>query len=154
MKKNLIILLILSSVCLFFIHNKKSEIKTSSVYFVESKIEKELFLLANSERANRMEWNNCLAEIGRLKAIDMYKRNYFSHYDPETNKIETWENIENRCFVFTFAGENLVMNFKNSQQAHKALMESPTHRENIVENNFSKMGVGCYKDRCVEVFTD
>ena len=39
-------------------------------------------------------------------------------------------------------GENLVKDFTSTQQAHDALMKSPTHKANVLNPRFTKIGVG------------
>ena len=39
-------------------------------------------------------------------------------------------------------GENLAKDFTTPKAAHKALMESPTHKRNIQDRRFNKIGVG------------
>ena len=43
------------------------------------------------------------------------------------------------------AGENLAVNFVDSQDAINAWMNSPIHRDNILNNNFHEIGVGTAK---------
>jgi len=40
------------------------------------------------------------------------------------------------------AGENLAINFIDSRDAIDAWMNSPDHKANILNNNFSEIGVG------------
>ncbi len=56
---------------------------------------------------------------------------------------------------YTYAGENLAKDFPTAQRAHKALMASPTHRDNILNPHYSKVGVA--KGSCgiyVELFSN
>ena len=113
--------------------------------------EQGLFLLTKNERP--IEWNECLAEVGRKKSKDMVERGYWSHEDPVTGENKTWSWIK-ECEDYKYAGENISKNFENSIEAHKALMDSLTHKKNIMESNFNKLGVGCYKNICTEIFTN
>lgn len=51
-------------------------------------------------------------------------------------------------------GENLAKDFENSEKMNKALMNSPTHRDNIMNEKYKKIGVGCYDNVCVEFFAE
>ena len=55
---------------------------------------------------------------------------------------------------FDYAGENLSIDFANDLDAFIALMGSPTHRGNILNKNYSEIGIG-YSEECnltVELF--
>jgi uncharacterized protein YkwD len=55
------------------------------------------------------------------------------------------------------AGENIIYKGIRSVDTNKAqlmLMQSPTHRENILSEKYAKMGIGCFEDICVEFFSD
>jgi uncharacterized protein YkwD len=119
----------------------------------ERKKEFEYFKLANQERNKQLKWNECLAEVGRKKAKDMYDRNYFGHKDPLTGEIETWGWIKELCGSPSFSGENLTMNFSSVTEAHEALMKSPSHKENLQNTKFDYLGVGCYKNKCAQIFS-
>jgi len=80
----------------------------------------------------------------------MFDRSYFSHEDPITNKIEMW-NIS-KCYDYEYAGENLSKGFIETKSIHKALMNSPTYKVNIVNVNFNRVGIGCYEDICTQAF--
>lgn len=59
---------------------------------------------------------------------------------------------------YSQAGENLAKGFKTDKKAHKALMKSPTHKANIINPWYKKVGIGratCGKkpDITVELFT-
>lgn len=122
------------------------------IFPIPTEFESEIFAYANEERIEALEQDKCLIEVARKKSKDMYDREYFAHKDPETGKIETWGWIREACGGYTYAGENLTMNFTDAEKAHKALMNSPSHRKNIVNPNFEKMGVGCYKHFCTQLF--
>jgi uncharacterized protein YkwD len=130
--------------------DKEVELKTTSISMVGDT--DKLFKLSNSVREKYLKWDDCLYTIAVEKSIDMVERDYFSHEDPETEKTETWDNIKNRCGEYRYAGENLAKGFKTKEQAFIALMESPTHKENIINKNYEYSAVGCYKNVCTQLF--
>jgi uncharacterized protein YkwD len=75
----------------------------------------------------------------------------FGHRDPETGKNPVWALIS-ECDRFRWAGENLVRGDDTPRAMHQALMDSRTHRENILNPVFDVLGVGCYGNVCVELF--
>lgn len=86
-----------------------------------------------------------LDEAARLKAEDMAARGYFAHYSPEGVSPWHWFNQVN--YPFVHAGENLAVHFTDSKEVVEAWMHSPTHRANIVNNNYREIGVGTAKGR-------
>ncbi len=113
------------------------------------KAEKLYFLLRKENRALR--WDRCLAGKAFLRARQMAKQGYFDHEDPRTGRNPVWGLVK-RCFPCRSAGENLAKGMDTPENIHKALMKSPTHRKNIVDRRFSKVGVGCYDSICVQLF--
>jgi uncharacterized protein YkwD len=76
----------------------------------------------------------------------------FSHEDPRTGRNPAW-NLVASCFRPSYAGENLTKDEGQSARAiHQALMESPTHRRNILNSNFELLGIGCHENVCVQLF--
>ncbi len=82
-----------------------------------------------------------LTEAAQAKATDMAGRGYFAHNDP-TSGAEPWVWLDRAGYRYDFAGENLAVNFIDSNDVLRAWMQSPTHRENIVRSSFSQIGIG------------
>lgn len=80
-----------------------------------------------------------LAEVARTHSKDMFRRGYFSHFDPEGKS--PFDRIRKNGIQFRIAGENLAL-AQNLSLAHTGLMESPTHRANIEHKSFGKVGIG------------
>jgi uncharacterized protein YkwD len=129
--------------------DKEVELKTTSISMVGDT--DKLFKLSNSVREKYLKWDDCLYTIAVEKSIDMVEKDYFSHEDPETGKTETWDNIENRCGEYRYAGENLAKG-GTKEKMFIALMESPKHKENIINKNYEYSAVGCYKNICTQLF--
>jgi len=110
--------------------------------------------LANESRqSSRLEKtlsvNPLLEEAARLKAEDMVKNGYFSHNSPDGKTPWYW--LDRTGYAFKYAGENLAVNFTDSEETHKAWLASESHRENIMNEKFSEIGVavasGIYQGR-------
>lgn len=74
-----------------------------------------------------------------LKAEDMINKNYFDHYSPEGKTPWHWFSVAN--YSYRYAGENLALNFWNDKETVDAWLNSPTHRENILNPKFLETGV-------------
>ncbi|MDP3470132.1 MAG: CvpA family protein [Daejeonella sp.] len=80
-----------------------------------------------------------LAAVARKHSKDMFRRGYFSHYNPEGNS--PFDRIRREGIQFRIAGENLAL-AQNLSLAHYGLMESTTHRANIEHKAFGRVGIG------------
>lgn len=103
----------------------------------------EIIKLANQERAGLglsvLTENPVLNQAAGLKVSDMLKENYFSHTSPAG--IDPWHWFEEAGYGYKYAGENLAMDFGSAASVHRAWMKSPTHKENIISEKFSEIGV-------------
>jgi len=98
----------------------------------------------NVNRAERglsnLTKNNLLEKAAQMKAEDMAAKNYFAHYGPDGSA--PWDWIEKTGYQFNYAGENLAINFYDSEDVVQAWMNSEKHKENILNNNFTEVGIG------------
>jgi uncharacterized protein YkwD len=87
----------------------------------------------------------------------MSNEGYFEHEDPKTGKNPVWKVVSlcvraKRAGAGAPAGENLAKGIDTPENIHRALMQSPTHRKNILDPRFNHVGVGCCGEICVELF--
>ena len=69
----------------------------------------------------------------------MNNNNYFEHNSP--SGITPWYWVKKVGYRYTFVGENLALNYFTSESAHTALINSPGHRANILNENFTEIGI-------------
>lgn len=93
-----------------------------------------------SEGLATLSLNNKLNEAAQAKANDMAARNYWSHNTPEGNP--PWLFFGNAGYAYSAAGENLAYGFDTSDATVAAWMNSPGHRANILNNDFTEVGFG------------
>lgn len=107
--------------------------------------------LINQERTSRgvpaLKIDIDLNQAAGLKSKDMINRNYFDHY---AYGLSPWDFIKNSGYNYLYAGENLAMDFNTSEGVVKAWMNSPTHRDNILNPDFTETGIGVIKGEFVE----
>lgn len=84
-----------------------------------------------------------LAQAAQMKAEDMAAKGYFAHVDPEGRQPWYW--LDAAGYDYTYAGENLAVNFTDSEDVEKAWMNSPTHQANIVKAQYTRIGIGTAK---------
>ena len=84
--------------------------------------------------------NPLLMQSAQLKAEDMATKSYFAHTSPEGKTPWYW--LKQVGYSYAYAGENLAVNFVDSEDVTEAWMNSPTHRANIVSGAYTEIGTG------------
>lgn len=88
--------------------------------------------------------NSQLNASAAIKVEDMFKNQYFSHYSPNDQGVGDLAKIVGYDFILI--GENLALgNFKDDQSLVLSWMESPGHRENILNPKYQEIGVAVEK---------
>lgn len=109
---------------------------------IDANAETKMLQLVNQERAKAgvkpLAAADSLTEVGRLHAKDMLARGYFSHDTPEGK--DPFDRMHDYGISFLTAGENLAF-APTVDLAHVGLMNSPHHKENILEPEFGHLGV-------------
>lgn len=82
--------------------------------------------------------NSQLSEAANKKALDMFKDNYWAHYNP--NGKSPWDFIVGSGYKYIYAGENLAKDFNDSSGVVEAWMASPSHRDNILKPEYKDIG--------------
>ena len=80
-----------------------------------------------------------LSQAALEKANDMVVHNYFAHVSP--TGVTPWEWIGQTGYDYSFAGENLAINFTDPQTQHQAFMNSASHKKNILNEKYQEIGV-------------
>lgn len=109
-----------------------------------------LFRMAHTEN-RRLEWDECLAQKAFRRAKNLVASGAFAHKDPRTGKNPAWEMVV-QCDRYRYAAENLAKGDEPAEVIHRALMQSPAHRANLISSRYRFLGVGCYESVCVQLF--
>lgn len=103
----------------------------------------EIISLTNVERAKNnlppLAENEELNKAAAAKAANMFEENYWAHYSPSGK--DPWGFILAAGYNFTVAGENLAKNYTTSNDVVVAWMNSPSHKENIVNTKYKEIGI-------------
>jgi uncharacterized protein YkwD len=109
--------------------------------------EQRAFSLLNADRAKNglpaLRWNSNLAGLAEEYGQDMINRHYFSHYNPEGQS--PFDRMRADGISYSYAGENLAIN-TSVDTAEQAFMNSPGHRANILNANYTEVGLGVRYD--------
>ncbi len=86
--------------------------------------------------------DSIIDEVARQHSEDMLKRGYFAHETLEG--VSPFDRMLQGGVRFRTAAENLAM-APNAEIAHQGLMDSPGHRANILNPEFTRVGIGAVK---------
>lgn len=99
--------------------------------------------LTNQKRAEQglspLTINSKLNESAQRKAGDMFAFNYWAHISPSGRN--PWSFFQEVGYKYVYAGENLARDFMDSDATIEAWMNSPTHRDNILNSNYKEIGI-------------
>lgn len=111
---------------------------------VVSAYAKEVVALVNKERAagglKPLTIHTNLTKMAVAKAKDMSDNNYFSHTSPTYGS--PFDMMKTFGISYSYAGENIAKGQKTPAEVVKAWMNSPGHKANIMNKNFTLIGVG------------
>ncbi len=83
--------------------------------------------------------NNKLNFAAELKNKDMLENSYFAHNSPLG--LTPWHFLQLAGYNFSYAGENLAINFTEANEVENAWMKSPLHRANLLNPKFQEIGI-------------
>jgi uncharacterized protein YkwD len=93
-------------------------------------------------------------------AEDMVARNFFSHVSPDGKTLEDRltaqhyydQFYETHCNCRIFAAENIAKGYQDAKEVVQGWMDSPGHRQSLLNPNYTWIGIGLAGDTWVQVF--
>ncbi|MCY8053717.1 CAP domain-containing protein [Bacillus inaquosorum] len=117
---------------------------TTSAPSSVSAYEKKVVELTNAERQKQglkpLQIDETLSKSARAKSQDMKDKNYFDHQSPTYGS--PFDMMKSFGISYKTAGENIAKGQKTPEEVVKAWMNSEGHRKNILNPNFTHIGVG------------
>ena len=107
--------------------------------FLEEQIFVEINQIRKENKLPELQKNIHLERAAKQKNTDMISNNYFSHISPNNKKWSDF--IKDEKYDYIYAGENLAKDYDNSKEIIAAWIESPTHKENILNPDYSDTGI-------------
>lgn len=83
--------------------------------------------------------NAALTAAAEAKLDDMAAQGYFSHESPDGR--QPWDFISYQGYAYRAAGENLARGFTDEISLVTAWLESPSHRDNVLNGAYHDIGV-------------
>lgn len=119
---------------------KQEESQSSAL----SQFESQVVELTNQERAKNglqpLQVDNELSKVAREKSRDMATNGYFDHNSPSYGS--PFDMMKSFGISYRTAGENIAQGQRTPQEVVNAWMNSPGHRANILNGEFTHIGVG------------
>ncbi|WMJ82154.1 CAP domain-containing protein [Clostridium sp. MB40-C1] len=111
------------------------------------KLENEVIRLVNVERSKvglgQLKANWQLSRVARYKSQDMINKKYFSHTSPTYGS--PFDMMRNFGINYRSAGENIAYGQNSPSEVMKSWMNSPGHKQNILNSTYTEIGVGVAK---------
>ncbi|HCR52492.1 TPA: hypothetical protein DIV48_02470 [Candidatus Kaiserbacteria bacterium] len=112
--------------------------------FLASVLPATLAALTNQDRAmnnlSGVTEDPLLDQAAQAAALDMAAKGYFAHVSPDGKTPWYW--LEQVGYTYSYAGQNLAVNFTDSENVESAWMASAPHRANIMKPQYTHIGFG------------
>jgi hypothetical protein len=86
----------------------------------------------------RLVLSDKLSQAAYMKAQDMLDKQYWSHDSPDG--VGPWKWFTDVDYNYDVAGENLAKNYNTSDAVVLAWMDSPEHRDNVINGDYQDVG--------------
>ena len=121
---------------------------TDSTVTSQTAFENRVLELVNEERAKNglsaLQMDESVREVARVKSSDMSKNNYFSHTSPTYGT--PFEMLKSYGISYKSAGENIAQGYTSPEAVVNGWMNSSGHRANILNANYTHIGIGYEAD--------
>ena len=97
-----------------------------------------------------LAWDGRVAAVAQAHSQDMVDRSFFSHTNPDG--LSPFDRLAAAGISYTWAGENIAYGYPTASSVLAAWLNSPGHRANIENPNFTHHGVGLVNTYWTHVF--
>lgn len=97
-----------------------------------------------------LRWDPRVAAVAQAHSQDMQDRSFFSHTNPDG--LDPFERLTAAEIGYTYAGENIAYGYATASSVLAAWLNSPGHRANIENPNYTHHGVGLVNTYWTHVF--
>ncbi|GED71392.1 hypothetical protein BRE01_50940 [Brevibacillus reuszeri] len=122
---------------------------------VNAAYERQILDLVNVSRYRyklpALQWNEKAAQVARTHSHDMEANNFFDHISATTG-ASPFDRLKQASISYSMAGENIAAGYPDAIEAHESWMNSPGHRKNVLEKDFTQLGVGVIADYYTQAF--
>lgn len=100
-------------------------------------------LIRETHHLEPLQWEQILHEVAYHHSRDMAANNYFSHTSPNGSGLK--ERLAHTEINYQAAGENIAAHYPDALGAIEGWLNSEGHREALLAEEFTHLGVGVYR---------
>lgn len=134
--------------------NPQNKAQTPPQSADSSQFAQQVLDIVNQERQKAglqpLKMNTELSKMAMAKAQDMYNNNYFDHQSPTYGS--PFDMMNSFGITYKTAGENIARGQTSPTEVMNQWMNSPGHRQNILDSSFTQIGVAYYNSEWVQEF--
>ena len=110
----------------------------------ENEVIRQVNEIRKSYGLKELKTNWQLSRVARYKSQDMHDKGYFSHTSPTYGS--PFDMIKAFNISYRYAGENIAKGYTTPTAVVNGWMNSSGHRQNILNANYTEIGVGYVAD--------
>ncbi|WP_235816498.1 CAP domain-containing protein [Bacillus massilinigeriensis] len=107
-------------------------------------------IIRKREKANPLKWDVKTAKVAFLHSKDMYESKVFSHDSKRYGELS--DRLKAGEVFYQLAGENIAANYIDAPAVVEGWLNSKGHRESLLNERFTHLGVGVYKKHYTQNF--
>lgn len=109
--------------------------------------DQQIFDITNIIRARHkldpVQWDSATAAVALSHSFDMFEGDYFSHESPQNGDLG--KRLQTGKVTYQSAGENIAAKYVDGIAALEGWLNSKGHRETLLSDEFTHLGVGVYR---------
>ncbi|UII57285.1 CAP domain-containing protein [Cytobacillus spongiae] len=121
---------------------------------IEEGKERQIFDITNMMRKRHnlsiLEWDEATAVVALGHSKDMFESEDFSHTSKTYGDLA--DRLDAGKVIYQLAGENIAANYIDAPAVVEGWLNSKGHRESMLNNDFTHLGVGVYKKHYTQNF--
>ena len=121
---------------------------------VANDFEWQVFLLTNAERTSRgipaLQWDDRLGIAARAHSQDMLQNRFISHTG--SDRSDPGQRVTRAGFIWSRVAENVADGQRTPEEVVNSWMNSPGHRQNILNPAYTHLGVGFVSNKWTQKF--
>ncbi|MEQ2529247.1 hypothetical protein EKG37_09690 [Robertmurraya yapensis] len=90
-----------------------------------------------------LEWDEKTSEVALAHSVDMFESQEFSHTSQKNGELS--DRLEEGEVFYQLAGENIAANYTDAPAVMEGWLNSKSHRETLLNGEFTHLGVGVYQ---------
>lgn len=104
----------------------------------------------NRSAVPKLQWNKQLAAAAQRHAEDMSRKGFFAHQGSDGTKVGA--RVTATGYQWRAVGENIADGYTSTQAVMAAWKDSPSHCKNMMNKEYTEMGLARVDDIWVQVF--